>query len=256
MRAAKRRGRRSHGHIGQIDGGNVVQFPAPVVRRYLAAGNRRMMQPRLIVVPVRRQIDFENPARSGNVSLKVPGFLLRAVGGYMALDLVGDDSARIRSGRCHRPGAKIIVEDAPLPQRLVVYLLILDGELVTVGANAPGMKEIKLFVFGVAGNNLCILAAPRTQDLKHPPFPLCGPAIGRHGDQPVIEQYHRPGVGRVGRKLGRRGLNDPVRKSIRSKSRVRRRGGQAKQEQSKRRAGQSFIERCPLLRLPLRRPPG
>ena len=141
----------------------------------------------------------------------------------MALDLVSDNSARVRPGWCHRPGAKIIVEDAPLPQRFVVYLLILDGELVTVGANTPGMKEIKLFVFRVGGNNLCILPAPRTQDLKHPPLPFCGPAVGRHGDQPVVEQYHRPDSGRVGRKLSRRSLHDPVRKSIRSESLVRHR---------------------------------
>ena len=214
-----------------------------------------MMQPGRIVVPVRRQIDFENPVHAGNVSLKIPGLFLRPIGGYVTLDLVGDDSPRIGSGRCSRLSAEIIVEDSPLPQRLVVYFLILDGVLMTIGTDAPGMEVIELFVFGVAGNDLRVLATAGAQDLEHPPLPFRGPAIGRHGDQPVIEQHHRPGICRVGRQLAGCGLNHPIGKGVGRKGRVGRHDSQVKQDRaSDERPIRSLIPTYPRARLP--KPPG
>ena len=142
-----------------------------------------MMQPGIIVVPVRRQIHFQNPAHAGNILLEVPALLPGAVVGDPRLDLVRDDAAGIGSRRGHRFGAQVIVEDAPLAQRLVVHFLILDGVLMATGRDAPGMEVIELFVFGVAGDDLCILAPLGTQNLHHPALPFGGPAVRTNGHQ-------------------------------------------------------------------------
>src|SRR3984957_1955139 len=183
-----------------------------------------MMQPGRIVVPVHWQIYFENGAIRGNVSLEAPGLFLSAIPGNMTLDLVGDDPARIGPGWFNNFSSKIIVEDSPLPQRLIAHILILDGVLMSIRADAPGMKVVQLFILGVMGNNLCILAATGAQDLKHAPFPLGSLTGGGHGDQAIIEQYHRTRIGGVDRRLARRSLNDPIRKDVGRKSGARRAG--------------------------------
>src|ERR1700678_3528145 len=142
----------------------------------------------------------------------------------MTLNLVGDDPARIGSGWFNNLSSKIIVEDSPFAQRLVAYFLILDRVLVAIRTNTPGMEIVKLFILGIVGNNLCILAAPGPQDLEHAPLPFGSLAVGRHGDEPVIEQYYGCDIGGVGRRLTCRGQNNPIRKEVGRQSGVRHAG--------------------------------
>ena len=66
----------------------------------------------------------------------------------------------------HYFSSNVVTQDPPLPQRLVVDILVLDRILMAIGANAPSMEaRFSFVVLRIPGHNLRILSPLRTKDL-------------------------------------------------------------------------------------------
>jgi hypothetical protein len=159
------------------------------------------------------KLESETLMEMRQIVLKEPG-LLGEVGMAALLVLECDDSARVAAWG-FGDADFVVLEHMGIAITVLDHLVVLDGILVAVGADAPDVhgEDFRVFVEGDADDS--VSPALRTENLHDLAVMLDRTAVGSDGVGGVFEKNDGVGLRRVAGKLLLGGGADPIGNAIR-----------------------------------------
>jgi len=145
----------------------------------------------------------------GKIRLEEP-CLFGEVGMDALLVLVGDDATGIATG-CIGGLDLVVLEEVSLAGIAILdHLIVLDGILVAVGADAPDMEGEDSSVLVEGNGDDALLATLRAKDFDDVAIVFDGGTVGGDGVGGVVQENDGIGLGCIGGELLRGGDSNPV----------------------------------------------
>ncbi len=208
----------------EVDGRGLLHLPAPALVLEVDGRDFFGMGPDGAVSEAGGKLEGEALVEPRQVALEEPG-LLGQVGMASLLVLIGDDAAGVAAGSvCDGPYFQVHEEIALAGIAVFGHLVVLDGVLVAVGADAPDMHGEDFAVLVEGHGDDALLPALRPEDLNDVAIMFDRAAVGGDGVGGVFEQNDGVGLGGVFGELLLRGGADPVGNAVRFGGEGRRNG--------------------------------
>ncbi len=172
--------------ILEVDGGSIVHDPPPVLVFEVDGRGLLSVSPNSAVGEARREFEGEGLVEVGNVVLEEP-CLLGEVGMGALLVLVGDDAAWIPAGSFGDANF-VVFEEIPDAVAVFGHLVVLDGILVAVGADAPDVHGENFGVLIEGDRDDGLSPALGAEDLDDMAVVLDGAAVRGDGVSSVVEE--------------------------------------------------------------------